>query len=319
MCESKSTHQSVLLFESIHALNIQENGIYIDATFGRGGHSRAILAKLSTKGTLLAIDKDPEAIAVGQKLAQQDKRFSIIHAPISNLEKIAADMGWMNQVHGILFDLGVSSPQLDSPERGFSFLHPGPLDMRMDCKSGQSAAEWLAQAEEGEISDILKKYGEERYAQRIARAITNARNTQELINTQQLAQIISQANPSWEKKKHPATRSFQAIRIFINRELEELYDALEQAKSVLAVGGHLAIISFHSLEDRIIKQFFKKNSQNENTYLPSYLPITENQQQSPIFRVLGKPIVPNLDETTHNPRSRSAKLRIAQKVACNSP
>ncbi|CAB1276948.1 16S rRNA (cytosine(1402)-N(4))-methyltransferase RsmH [Candidatus Nitrosacidococcus tergens] len=317
--EGNSTHQPVLLFESIHALNIQENGIYIDATFGRGGHSRAILAKLSPKGKLLAIDKDPEAIAVGQILAQQDERFSIIHAPISSLEKIVVGMGWSHKVHGILFDLGVSSPQLDNPGRGFSFLHPGPLDMRMDCENGQSAGEWLAQAEESEISDVLKKYGEERYAQRIARAITNARNTQKLINTQQLAQIISQANPRWEKKKHPATRSFQAIRIFINRELEELYSALEQVKSVLAVRGHLAIISFHSLEDRIVKQFFKKNSQNGNTYLPSYLPITENQQQSPTFQILGKPIVPNLDETTRNPRSRSAKLRVAQKMAHHSP
>jgi 16S rRNA (cytosine1402-N4)-methyltransferase len=310
--EETSTHQSVLLQEAIQALAIQRDGLYVDGTFGRGGHAQAILEELSSEGRLLGVDKDPEAIVAGQILAQKDRRFSIVQASIGDLAGVVEEQGWLEKVNGVLFDLGVSSPQLESAGRGFSFLRDGPLDMRMNPAVGQSAAEWLANAKEKEIADVLKTYGEERYCRRIARAIAQAREIKPLTRTRQLAEIVAKANPRWESGKHPATRSFQAIRIFINSELEELRAALEQAVAVLAVKGRLAVISFHSLEDRIVKRFFRRQSQGED--LPLDLPVTVDHFQ-PSLRVLGKPIEPTLDEIFSNPRARSGRLRVAEKIA----
>jgi 16S rRNA (cytosine1402-N4)-methyltransferase len=310
--EETSAHQPVLLQEVIQALAIQRDGVYVDGTFGRGGHAQAILAELSSEGQLLGVDKDPEAIVAGQILAQRDRRFSIVQASIGDLARVVEEQGWLEKVNGVLFDLGVSYPQLESAERGFSFLRDGPLDMRMNPAVGQSAAEWLANAKEKEIADVLKTYGEERYCRRIARAIVQARGIRPLTRTRQLAEIVSKANPCWEANKHPATRSFQAIRIFINSELQELRAALEQAVAVLAVKGRLAVISFHSLEDRIVKRFFRRQSQGED--LPLDLPVTADHFQ-PSLQVLGKPIGPALDEIFSNPRARSGRLRVAEKVA----
>lgn len=310
--ETPAHHQPVLLQEATRALAIRKDGLYVDGTFGRGGHAQAILAELSSKGRLLGVDKDPEAIAAGQVLAQRDRRFSIVQASIKDLARVVEEEGWLERVNGVLFDLGISSPQLESAKRGFSFLLDGPLDMRMNPAVGPSAAEWLANAKEKEIADVLKNYGEERYYRRIARAIVQARGIKPLTRTRQLAEVVAKASPSWESGKHPATRSFQAIRIFINSELEELRAALEQAVAVLAVNGRLAVISFHSLEDRIVKHFFRRQSQGEE--FPLDLPVMNNYFQ-PSLQVLGKPIRPNLDELFNNPRARSGRLRVAEKIA----
>jgi 16S rRNA (cytosine1402-N4)-methyltransferase len=310
--EEEISHQPVLLQEVTRALVIQRDGLYVDGTFGRGGHAQAILAELSSEGRLLGVDKDPEAIAVGQALAQKDRRFSIVQASIGDLARVVEEQSWLERVNGVLFDLGVSSPQLESAKRGFSFLRDGPLDMRMNPAVGQTAAEWLANAKEKEIADVLKNYGEERYCRRIARAIVQARGIKPLTRTRQLAEVVAKASPSWEAGKHPATRSFQAIRIFINNELEELRAALEQAVAVLAVKGRLAVISFHSLEDRIVKRFFRRKSRGED--LPLDLPVMNNYFQ-PSLQVLGKPIRPTLEEIFSNPRARSGRLRVAEKIA----
>ncbi|BAW79588.1 S-adenosyl-methyltransferase MraW [Candidatus Nitrosoglobus terrae] len=312
--ESISTiyHKPVLLNEALQALAIQRDGLYVDGTFGRGGHAQAILAELSDEGRLLGVDKDPEAIVAGQILAQRDRRFSIVQASIKDLARIIEQKGWLERVNGVLLDLGVSSPQLEDTQRGFSFLRDGPLDMRMNPDVGMSAARWLAHARENEIIDVLKNYGEERYYRRIARAIVQARKIKPLTRTKQLAEVVAKANPNWEPGKHPATRSFQAIRIFINNELEELGAALEQAVTILAVKGRLAVISFHSLEDRIVKRFFKHKSYDNN--FPLDLPIMSNNLR-PKLEVLSKPIKPNSDEIIHNPRARSSKLRVAKKIA----
>ncbi|WP_408607629.1 16S rRNA (cytosine(1402)-N(4))-methyltransferase RsmH [Candidatus Nitrosoglobus terrae] len=305
-------HKPVLLNEALQALAIQRDGLYVDGTFGRGGHAQAILAELSDEGRLLGVDKDPEAIVAGQILAQRDRRFSIVQASIKDLARIIEQKGWLERVNGVLLDLGVSSPQLEDTQRGFSFLRDGPLDMRMNPDVGMSAARWLAHARENEIIDVLKNYGEERYYRRIARAIVQARKIKPLTRTKQLAEVVAKANPNWEPGKHPATRSFQAIRIFINNELEELGAALEQAVTILAVKGRLAVISFHSLEDRIVKRFFKHKSYDNN--FPLDLPIMSNNLR-PKLEVLSKPIKPNSDEIIHNPRARSSKLRVAKKIA----
>ena len=305
------THQPVLLAEVIDNLNIQPDGIYLDGTFGRGGHSRAILEHLSTQGRLIAFDQDPEAVAVGNELAATDPRFQIVHTPFVNLQQQIESLELFGKLNGILLDLGMSSPQLDNSERGFSFLRAGPLDMRMNPQHGQSLQEWLTIAKETEIMNVLKEFGEERYAKRLARAIVQARAMQPLTTTVQLAEIIATAHPAWEKDKHPATRAFQAFRILINQELAQLTQVLPQILATLAGGGRIAIISFHSLEDRIVKRFFRDGARGDD--FPLDLPVTMAQLQ-PRLKIIGKPIYPSELEIKHNIRSRSAVLRVAEKL-----
>ncbi len=312
MMESDEAHRPVLLEASVEALSIDPTGVYLDGTFGRGGHSRLILQRLGERGRLIAIDKDPDAIAFAQQRFAEDTRFQIVRGSFAMLAEVAEKAGVTGQVDGILLDLGVSSPQLDRAERGFSFLQDGPLDMRMDPASGQSAAQWLAGARAKEIADVLKEYGEERHAKRIARAIVAARAEQPIHTTLELAEIVSQANPSWEKGKHPATRSFQAIRIYINRELDELKQCLQQVLDVLAPGGRLAVISFHSLEDRIVKRFMRDQAKGDR--FPPKLPVTQAQLQ-PRLRVVGRAIRADEAEVAVNPRARSAVLRLAERLA----
>lgn len=305
-------HLSVLLAESLSALQIRPDGIYVDATFGRGGHSSAILQGLGENGRLLAMDKDPEAIRAAEAMFGKDERFSIVHGSFAMLAQEVDKRGWRGRVDGVLLDLGVSSPQLDDASRGFSFLRDGPLDMRMDPTSGKSAADWLAVAKEGEIADVLKEYGEERFAKRIARALVRSRDEEGPIRTTgRLAEIVAAANPRWERDKHPATRSFQAIRIFVNRELEDLDRCLEQVVELLAPGGRLAVISFHSLEDRRVKRFIRRHAKGEE--LPPGLPIREEQLKRSL-RAVGRAIRAGEDELAVNPRARSAVLRVAEKI-----
>ncbi|WP_289281851.1 MULTISPECIES: 16S rRNA (cytosine(1402)-N(4))-methyltransferase RsmH [unclassified Methylophaga] len=312
MTENDSEHLPVLLSETIQGLSVKADGKYLDATFGRGGHSRAILALLSDNGRLLGLDRDPQAIKTGQALATKDPRFSIEHGNFSELNTAVHARLWQGNVDGILMDIGVSSPQLDDAERGFSFMKDGPLDMRMNPEAGLSAAEWLATADMDEIADVIKTLGEERYGKRIARAIVETRDEHPITTTKQLADLVDKASPSRDKFKHPATRTFQAIRIFINNELEELTTALEQALDVLAVGGRLAVISFHSLEDRIVKRFFRDEARGDD--LPSHFPVTVDQL-NPRLKVIGKAIKASEEEIKLNPRARSAVLRIAEKLA----
>ncbi len=251
-------HTTVLLDEAVNGLNIRPDGIYIDGTFGRGGHSRLILSQLGEQGRLLAIDRDPQAIAAAAAI--DDPRFSIIHGPFSALGDYVQERELQGKIDGILLDLGVSSPQLDDPERGFSFMRDGPLDMRMDPTRGQSAAEWLRNAEEADIAWVLKTFGEERFAKRIARAIVERNRELPMTRTKELAEVVAAATPVKDKFKHPATRTFQAVRIWVNSELEEIEQALKGAVSVLAPGGRLSVISFHSLEDRLVKRFMREQS-----------------------------------------------------------
>jgi 16S rRNA (cytosine1402-N4)-methyltransferase len=304
-----SHHQPVLMTEVLMALKIDPAGIYIDGTFGRGGHTRAILHHLAPSGQVLAFDQDPQAFEVGQILSQQDSRFTIIHSPFSQLKTEVEKRGLLKQIGGILLDLGVSSPQLDNHARGFSFLREGPLDMRMNPNQGQSIQSWLSQASVTEITNVLKTYGEERFAKRIAHAIVKAREQAPLTTTTQLAEIIATAHPAWEKDKHPATRSFQALRIFINRELEQLQQVLPQVLDLLAPKGRLAVISFHSLEDRIVKRFIRDCVRGDD--FPSEIPIT-TAALHPRLQSIGKPIYPSAEEVANNPRARSAILRVAQ-------
>ncbi|MBW9276051.1 MAG: 16S rRNA (cytosine(1402)-N(4))-methyltransferase RsmH [Candidatus Thiodiazotropha sp. (ex. Lucinisca nassula)] len=308
----KQAHNSVLLQPSIEALKIDPAGIYFDATFGRGGHSRQILHALGERGQLLAIDRDPDAVAFGRKMFGQDARFRIVQESFAMLAEVSEQAGLMGRVNGILLDLGVSSPQLDQAERGFSFTKDGPLDMRMDPDSGISAAEWLAQAEMKQIAEVLKAYGEERHAKRIARAIVETRAQNPITSTLQLAEIVSRANPAWEKSKHPATRSFQGIRIYINSELDALQRALQSVIDVLAIGGRLVVISFHSLEDRIVKRFMRDQAKGDR--YPPGVPVTRDSMQ-PRLRLVGKAVRPGDDETAANPRARSAVLRVAERLS----
>src|SRR3990167_6655368 len=264
-------HKPVLLHEVVDGLAIKPNGIYVDGTFGRGGHSRVILQRLGPEGRLIALDKDPAAITAGKIGLFCDPRFCIIHDSFANLQNVMQSRDLMGKINGILLDLGVSSPQLEDSERGFSFIKDGPLDMRMNVTQEMDAATWINRATENEIFHVLREYGEERYAKRIAKAIVLARDPQPITRTKQLADIIAKASPTREIKKHPATRSFQAIRIFINHELEELQHVLQQCLTVLAVGGRLCVISFHSLEDRIVKRFIQRESTGDE--YPSDLPI----------------------------------------------
>lgn len=304
-------HQAVLLQESIDGLNIIKDGLYVDGTFGRGGHSRAILERLGEAGRLLAFDKDPEAIAYAEQQFGQDKRFSIVHASFATLGQVARERQIDGKINGILLDLGVSSPQLDNPERGFSFMQQGPLDMRMNLTQTHTAATFVNHAKAEEMAAVFREYGEERFAGRIARAIVEARDIAPIETTLALAEIVKEANPKWEKHKHPATRVFQAIRIYVNEELTDLSCALKQGVDVMAVGGRLSVISFHSLEDRIVKQFMKKMEQGNAP--PKGVPVREVDIET-CFKRVGKAIKPHDNEIRINVRARSAVLRIGEKI-----
>lgn len=307
-------HAAVLLDEALVALNVRPDGVYMDATFGRGGHSRAILARLGPSGRLLALDRDPQAVAAAHTL--NDARFSIAHVPFSTLAEQAKALG-LGQVDGVLFDLGVSSPQIDTPERGFSFRHDAPLDMRMDTSRGMSAAEWLNEVPEAELAQVVRDYGEERFAKSVARAIVAARAEQAIASTGQLARIVAGAVRSRERGQDPATRTFQAIRIYINRELEEIAEALPQAVDLLRPGGRLAVISFHSLEDRMVKRFMRAEAKGEQ--LPKEIPVLAGQLKTGRLRLVGRSIKASDQEVARNPRARSAVLRVAERTATDIP
>lgn len=308
-----SEHITVLLDEAVDGLAIKPDGIYVDGTFGRGGHSRHILSKLGPNGRLIAIDRDPRAIATAEALKLEDSRFEIVHGPFSGLADYVKELGLAGKIDGVLLDLGVSSPQLDDAERGFSFMRDGPLDMRMDPTTGISAANWLAKADVDDIGWVLKTFGEEKFAYRIARAIVADRVEKPFTRTLELSQLIERLCPKREKKKHPATRSFQAIRIYINSELEEIHKVLDGALDILAIGGQLSVISFHSLEDRIVKRFIRK--QEKGPEYPAGLPLTDAQMQSgKNLKSAGKAIKPSEQEVDINPRSRSSVLRVAIKL-----
>lgn len=302
------SHISVLLHETVDAVLADRNtGIYVDATFGRGGHTRLLLAKLDAQARVYAFDKDPQALAVAAELAHQDSRFQIIHASFADMQQALSDLG-VTQVDGVMADLGVSSPQLDQAERGFSFMKDGPLDMRMDNSQGPTAAEWLVDIEEEALANVIFQYGEERYSRRIAKAIKQAGYIE---TTAQLAEIVKVAHPKWEKNKHAATRTFQAIRIAINKELEDIENFLPQAVEVLKPEGRLAVISFHSLEDRLIKQFIQKESS-----LPedSGWGLPQQQQDTRRLKKISR-VRASDEEVKTNPRSRSAWLRVAERLA----
>lgn len=310
--ELDKAHISVLLTEAVDGLHIDPDGCYIDCTFGRGGHSSLILSKLSSKGRLIAIDRDPSAIAAAEKF-KNDERFIIEHQGFANLADIAQQHELMGKVDGILLDLGVSSPQLDEAERGFSFMKDGPLDMRMDTTRGQTAAEWLAVADVEDITWVLRTFGEEKHAWRIANAIVDAREESPFTRTSQLAKLIKTTAPQREIKKHPATRSFQAIRMYINSELEQIEKALAASLSVLAEKGRLVVISFHSLEDRLVKQFMKKHSQGKK--VPRGFPVSEEElNKGKKLALVGRKLKPSKSEVEENVRSRSSVLRIAERL-----
>jgi 16S rRNA (cytosine1402-N4)-methyltransferase len=305
------THKPVLLDEALAALALRGDGLYVDGTFGRGGHSGEILSRLGDQGRLLAFDRDPQAVATARERFGDDPRFDLHYGNFSELNDVLEQRGLLGRVDGLLLDLGVSSPQLDDAERGFSFSADGPLDMRMDCGSGQTAAEWLARASEEEIADVLWRYGDERFSRRIARAVVERRTAHPLRRTSDLVALIESASPRRERHKHPATRSFQAIRIHINQELAAVESVLQQSLSALAPGGRLAVISFHSLEDRIVKHFIRGHSRPPPA--PRGLPPDPNWRQQ--LNAVGKAIRASDAETRDNPRARSAVLRVAERIA----
>ncbi|QXG38262.1 16S rRNA (cytosine(1402)-N(4))-methyltransferase RsmH [Pseudomonas viridiflava] len=307
------THITVLLEEAVEALALRADGCYVDGTFGRGGHSRLILSHLGPDGRLLGFDKDPQAIATGQTLAAEDGRFVIVQRSFAELGSEAQERGLAGKVSGILLDLGVSSPQLDDPERGFSFMNDGPLDMRMDPTRGISAAEFIATAPAEEIARVFKEYGEERFAKRMANAVVQRREVQPFERTADLAEVLKVANPAWEKGKNPATRAFQGLRIHVNNELGDLEAGLEAALDALEIGGRLVVISFHSLEDRIVKLFMRKLAKGEADNMPRNLPI-QYKAFEPKIRIHGKAQFASDTETKANPRSRSAVMRVAEKL-----
>ena len=306
-----SAHETVLLAEAVDALVTDPAGVYVDGTFGRGGHSRAVLAKLDAGGSLLGVDKDPQAIAAGQDLAALDRRFEIIHGSFADTLELIRSR-WPEGVDGVLLDLGVSSPQLDQCERGFSFLRDGPLDMRMNTEAGISAAQWLAIAAEADIAKVLKDFGEERFAKRMARAVVQERAIKPIETTLHLAKVIADAHPAWERGKHPATKAFQAIRIYINNELGDLQQFLDQVLDMLAIGGRLVVISFHSLEDRKVKRFIRHHVRGDQ--LPANVPVTVDQLNRRL-KPVGKAIKASAEEIEGNVRSRSAIMRVAEKIA----
>ena len=305
-------HITVLLHEAVDALVSNPDGFYVDGTFGRGGHSALVLEHLSSKGQLLGIDKDLAAIATANTRFAQDSRFEIAHGSFAELAELVAARDMVGNVSGVLLDLGVSSPQLDEAERGFSFQNDGPLDMRMDQTRGQSAADWVNTSAEDDIAYVLKDFGEERFAKRMARAIVAERQVRPFSRTKHLAEVIKEANPAWEKGKHPATRAFQAIRIYVNNELTDLDAVLEQALHVLAIGGRLVVISFHSLEDRIVKRFIRRQELGDP--VPRGLPIRD-EQLNKRMRSCGKAIKAGDNEVDANVRSRSAIMRVAEKIS----
>ncbi|HEY9191549.1 MAG TPA: 16S rRNA (cytosine(1402)-N(4))-methyltransferase RsmH [Methyloversatilis sp.] len=302
-------HIPVLLAESLDALAVRPDGCYVDGTFGRGGHSRALLARLGPTGRLIALDRDPAAIAAGRAIA--DARFTLVHARFAELEQVLEELG-VDAVDGVLLDVGVSSPQLDDAARGMSFRQDAPLDMRMDTSRGETVAQWLAHAEEADIREVIRDYGEERFASAIAKAIVAARSERPVNTTCELAQIVASAVRTREAGQHPATRSFQALRIFINKELEELSLVLPQALAALAPGGRLAVISFHSLEDRIVKRFMVDQATPPQP--PRGLPLRADQLPQPTMKLVAR-IRAGAEEVLRNPRARSATLRVAEKVA----
>jgi 16S rRNA (cytosine1402-N4)-methyltransferase len=306
-------HEPVLLQETLAALAIRPDGAYVDGTFGRGGHSRAILERLGADGRLIALDRDPDAEAAAHAL--KDPRFRFFRATFSSLSQ-TLDAAGLPLADGMLFDLGVSSPQLDDPARGFSFRADGPLDMRMDPQAGRSAAEWLATAEEQQIREVIRDYGEERFAKQIAAAIVAARRREPLLRTRQLADLVGEAVRTREPGQDPATRTFQALRIHLNRELEEVSLMLPQALSRLAPGGKLALISFHSLEDRIVKRFIQAAARPE---MPRGLPLRASEMPQPALKLAGRAVKPSQQETRANPRSRSAILRAAERTDAPCP
>ena len=301
----------VLLEQAIAGLNVRADGCYVDATFGRGGHSKAILSALGPAGRLLAIDRDPQAIGEAPETLKQDSRVDLIHGKFSDLKRYATERNLLRKVDGVLLDLGVSSPQLDEAGRGFSFRAEGPLDMRMDPTTGPGAGEWLADVEEKQLISVIREFGEERFARPIARAIVAARAIRPIETTADLAEIVAGARPARKEKRHPATRTFQAIRIFINNELDELKRALEASIDVLAPGGRLCVISFHSLEDRIVKRFMRDASREPEQYRG--LPEIPAHARPPL-KLIGKAVEPDQVETAANPRARSARLRIAERT-----
>jgi 16S rRNA (cytosine1402-N4)-methyltransferase len=310
MHETES-HQPVLLREALAALRIQPDGCYVDATFGRGGHTRAMLQALGPAGRLLALDRDPAAVAVAQAEFGANERFQFRHTLFSQLGPLCEQLAWCGRVRGLLLDLGLASPQLNDARRGFSFSGEGPLDMRMDPTVGTSAAEWLAVATERELDQVLGEFGEERFHRRVAWALISARQRAPLMTTRQLAEVIAAAVPTREPGKHPATRSFQAIRIFINQELTELATVLAQTPRLLAPGGRLVVISFHSLEDRIVKRFMR--TQAQGTTLPLDLPVPVTATDATL-RLIARAQRPSADEVAANPRARSAVLRVAERL-----
>lgn len=311
MTDSVPQHISVMLNESVDYLVTDKNGVYVDGTFGRGGHSRLILSRLES-GKLLGFDKDPVAIEYGEALHKEDSRFQIVQESFANmLNPIERLLDSAGRVDGVLMDLGVSSPQLDDAQRGFSFMNDGPLDMRMNPDEGISAAEWVARVDEKDLADVMYQYGEERFSRRIAKAICEYRSHTPITTTLQFAKIIAEANPAWEKGKNPATRAFQGIRIFINNELGDLETGLEVAANSLKVGGRLVVISFHSLEDRIVKRFMKLKSKGPE--IPRYLPI-QNAHLNVKFKSIGRANKPSKEEVAGNVRSRSAVMRVLERT-----
>jgi 16S rRNA (cytosine1402-N4)-methyltransferase len=302
-------HIPVLLAEALDALAVRPDGCYVDGTFGRGGHSRALLARLGPAGRLIALDRDPTAIAAGQTIT--DTRFTLVHARFAELGQVLEELG-VAAVDGVLLDIGVSSPQLDDAARGMSFRQDAPLDMRMDTSRGETVAQWLARAEEADIREVIRDYGEERFASAIAKAIVAARSERPVNTTCELAQVVAAAVRTREAGQHPATRSFQALRIFINKELEELSLVLPQALAALAPGGRLAVISFHSLEDRIVKRFMVDQATPPQP--PRGLPLRADQLPQPTMKLVAR-IRAGAEEVLRNPRARSATLRVAEKVA----
>jgi 16S rRNA (cytosine1402-N4)-methyltransferase len=305
---SEVSHVPVLLEEAVDAIRVREGETYVDGTFGRGGHSAAILARVGVRGRLLALDQDPAALSAG---ALEDPRLELIHARFSQMRQVLAERG-VERVAGVLLDLGVSSPQLEEAARGFSFLRDGPLDMRMDPTRGESAAAWLAHAPEEQIREVIRDHGEERFAKSIAAAIVAARRREPLRTTRELAEVVGRAVRTREPGQHPATRTFQALRIHVNQELEELALALPQAAELLEPGGRLAVISFHSLEDRIVKRFMRERSTADR--LPRGVPVRASELPPPQLRTVGRAVKPGTAEIQRNPRARSAVLRVAEKA-----
>lgn len=306
-----SGHIPVLLNEAITALAIKENGIYIDGTFGRGGHARHILSQLSGEGKLLGLDKDPLAIMTANQLADEDARFRVEQCSFAELSTVVSEHIWQGKIDGILLDIGVSSPQIDQADRGFSFQKEGPLDMRMNPDKGISVAQWLAKAKVEDITFVIKTLGEERFGKRIANAIVETREHTPIVSTLQLAALVDKAMPFREKNKHPATRTFQALRIYINNELGDLKLGLEQSVDALAIGGRLAVITFHSLEDRIVKRYFRDEARGDD--LPSNFPIRADEL-NPRIKLVSKAIKASDQELAINPRARSAILRVVEKL-----